>query len=139
LVADEVTPLGAIAASAAFGLVKGFGLGSTYRGPQQRNTLHAVLLGPAYEEMLYRVIPLHAARGRLPHGLTALPFALDHVIPESRYGLSFGQLVFRFVEVALGGYLYETAYRSGGYFAAVAAHSVHNLCATAGVNAGLAR
>ena len=134
-----MTPAQCIAASAALGFFKSFALGR-YCGPRcppKRASLHSVLLGPVVEEVMYRAAPLQIAGKRLPVGFTALPFALDHILPEAAHGASFGRLLFRALEVGLGGYLYETAYRNGGYFAAVAGHSAHNLAASYGFNIGL--
>ena len=136
-----MTPFGAIAASAALGFFKSLALGRHCAVcPPKRASVHSVLLGPAQEELIYRASLLHlAGTKKLPVGFTAIPFAVDHILPEVSAGASLGRVLFRGLEVALGGYLYESAYREGGYFAAVAAHAAHNFMAAKGFNAGLNR
>ncbi len=92
-------------------------------------SLERDLWGPAKEELFYRGAPLWAFP-KLPYGSTAVVFAADHVLddfknPEADYSAT--DAAARFGDVLIGGLLYESAFRSHGIVAAIAAHSVHNL------------
>lgn len=113
-----------LAASLVLGLVKGFAGGTTR--DESALSLQRDVVGPLSEELLYRAGPLWAFPN-IPFGSTAVVFAADHVLDAMKEGQGTpARFAARFGEVLLGGLLYESAYRRSGYFAAVAAHSLHN-------------
>src|SRR5574342_216632 len=112
--------------SAAFGLIKGMIAGPRPEGTEL-DGLHVNVVGPVYEEALYRAMPI--SLGNFPRGLSALTFAIDHVIGEHRrFGLAGLDLALRFADVFFGGWQYEKAYRTSGFVSACAAHMAHNMC-----------
>ncbi len=116
--------LGSFLASAAFGLVKGL---TAAPGAARGFSAEQDFIGPVQEEFLYRGVPLWAVPG-LPFGTTAVTFAVDHVLSDSRKGpMTTKELVGRFGDVLLGGLLYEKSFRSAGLLGAIASHSAHNL------------
>lgn len=129
-----------ILAAAAFGFAKGLVAGKANPcaelGGGPHWTAHS-LMGPLYEEAMYRALPLYLGGANLPTGYTAIPFALEHVIQESKRGLhqSTASAFGRFADVFLGGVLYEKAFRKWGILGAFAAHAAHNLMTTAGLRA----
>lgn len=110
-------------AGAAFGLVKGF----TSKRALPFNAQHD-LWGPAREEVVYRAAPLWLFPN-LPFGSTAVTFAADHVLSDSRHSTGMGatELLARFGDVLLGGAIYESAFRRFGLLGAIAAHAAHNV------------
>ena len=119
--------------AAALGAIKGFGVRAAVpSGPRPRlvvkHLLAPVVFGPAAEEVIYRVLPNILSPRALPLAATPFAFAADHVLPEMRAGLAPKAALMRFADVFLGGLLYELSYRQYGYFGAVAAHGLHNLC-----------
>lgn len=135
-----------IAASAALGFFKGVlnkermkRLGAFPEPPDPNQLLHVVLSGPLTEEMLYRAAPEKLFGTKLPVGFTAIPFAVDHLVSDAAYRTKRGlppipatHKALRFADVALGGYLYERAYRSSGLLGAFVAHSLHNYFSSKG-------
>lgn len=121
--------LGPVLASAAFGLLKGF---ATPRGQSSSFSFVADVWGPVREEATYRAAPFRAF-GDVPHGSTAAAFAADHLFSDMRQQpMTAAQLVGRFGDVLLGGYIYEKSYRAYGILGAVASHVIHNVAVTAG-------
>lgn len=97
-------------------------------------SLETDVYGPIKEEALYRG-PL-ILFPNVPFGTTALIFAVDHVIDDMRTGSpSMGDLFSRFGDVLLGGCAYEYAMRQNGIFAAIGAHSLHNMAVSLGSRA----
>lgn len=132
---------GPVVAAAALGFAKGFAHArrSPESAPDDTHWVNYSVLAPLREEALYRMAPMHLlGNAHLPVGWTAVPFAMEHVAQESVRGFhgdtssAFG----RFLDVFLGGVLYEKAYRSHGFFGAFAAHALHNLLVGAGDKAG---
>lgn len=120
-----------IVASAMFGLMKGIGAARHSAQPSAPSSmLH--FIGPLWEEVVYRAVPLGLGGSRLPRGITALPFAVDHIIGESKLGLSGAAAAARFADVFLGGLLYEGAYRRYGLLGSTLAHCLHNIGCSVG-------
>jgi len=119
-----VGPLGEALLSGAWGFAKGLVLGRAIpsAAPGLGTSLHAVLVAPVIEEVMFRHLALKAAPNA-PVGATALPFGLAHFA----FGAPMGFNVFRVADAAMGGYFYERSYRKHGLGAPVAAHFAHNL------------
>lgn len=119
-----------IVAALALGFVKGW----STPGNVGLN-LQSDVYGPIKEELIYRGGPLWLFPN-LPFGVTALAFAVDHVLDDLKSPSpgTTGELVGRFGDVLFGGLCYEAAYRRHGIFAAIAAHSAHNAAITLGSN-----
>lgn len=139
--AGRVWRMREILAAAAFGFAKGLFAGRANPDAQLGGphwTAHS-LMGPLYEETLYRALPLYlgGAYAKLPVGWTAVPFALEHVVQENNRGLhqTTASAFARFTDVFLGGLLYEKAFRRWGILGAFAAHAAHNAMTTAGLHA----
>lgn len=117
-----------VLAALALGFVKGW----VNPGNTSFN-LQSDVYAPIKEELLYRGGPLWLFPN-LPFGVTALAFAVDHVLDDlkSSTPATTGDLVGRFGDVLFGGLAYEAAYRRHGIFAAIAAHSAHNAAITLG-------
>lgn len=130
-----------VLAAAALGLAKGLVAGVTQPRAEHLTVsqwAHHSLLGPLYEETVFRALPLYMhGTKRLPVGWTAVPFAMEHVLQESSRGRhqtvasAFG----RFADVFLGGVLYEKSFRRWGILGAFLAHAAHNIMTNAGVKA----
>ncbi len=115
--------LGSLLGSIALGLVKGL----TSKNEAHSFSSEHDVYGPIREELMYRGAPLWAAPG-LPFGVTALTFAVDHVVHDAKQSpMTTGQMVARFGDVLLGGLAYESSFRSSGIVGAIASHSAHNL------------
>ncbi len=114
--------------SALFGFFKGLAHPGASR--PGRHWLHTGVLAPVVEETLFRA-PLGALPGA-PYGLTAVPFALEHLRQEKLQGT---HALKRFADVTVGGLLYEHAFRKWGLLGAIAAHAVHNLAIDLGAKA----
>jgi len=114
-----------LALAGLFGFVKGL-LASHQPTASGPHWLHSVVAAPIYEEAIFRMVPLQFSGNNLPVGWTGVPFALEHVIQESKHGMSTSRMFARFTEVAFGGMLYELAYRKWGLLGAAASHSGHN-------------
>lgn len=125
-----------IVLAAAFGFLKGYFVAR--RSPEQpadgSRWLTHVVMGPLWEEAVYRAIPLYTTGTMLPRGWTAVPFALEHVLQESEVGMhqTTGSTLTRFADTFFGGVLYELAFRRFGLLGAVVAHSLHNVSTFAG-------
>ena len=114
-----------IITSAAFGFFKALAARKLgIKTPTQSDLRNDVLFAPLTEEFQYRVLPFLAGEPAI--GSTAVPFALIH--RDRRAPAIVNSL--RMLDAATGGLLYEAAYREYGAFGAVAAHSLHNLCAS---------
>lgn len=111
--------------SAAFGFLKG--MVAQHDPRAEHSQLAANFAGPLFEEVFYRAIPLYTVGNRFPRGLTALHFATDHIVSESRRGLHGPMMAARFADVFLGGLLYERAFREWGILGSFAAHALHNV------------
>lgn len=126
--------LGAFLASAAFGFVKGWSTPGASPG-DDRFRAEQDFYGPVREELIYRAAPLWAFPN-LPFGTTAVTFAAEHIISDSRHGpMGARDVVARFGDVMLGGILYESAMRSSGVLGAIAAHIAHNVAVGFGARA----
>jgi hypothetical protein len=118
---------GPLLASAAFGFLKGL----TAQRQGQFNAEKDVY-APLREELIYRSGPFWTF-GNVPYGSTAAVFAVDHVISDLRIAaqhqrpVTARELIARLGDVALGGWLYESAFRQSGIIGAFAAHAAHNL------------
>lgn len=118
-----------ILVSAAFGLVKGLLTRSACQQDAEcarsTSTLHSAtgrFAGALSEELQYRLMPHVISRGTLAPGATALPFGLAHVNPHAPAKHN----AMRVLDAAVGGLLYESAFRAFGLWGAVAAHALHN-------------
>mgnify|MGYP001584275833 CR=1 FL=1 len=125
--------------SAFFGFLKGFlHNGELHSDARSRWTVN--FAGPVVEETVYRALPLYAFGDRLPHGWTALAFAIDHVSGEvERHHYTPARTVGRFADVLFGGIMYERAFRQWGILGAIAAHCLHNMAVGVGNKARMAR
>ncbi len=119
-----MSPWTPLLASAAFGFVKGLTSSQQSDGFQVERDFVA----PVKEELIYRGGPLWLFPN-LPFGATAVVFAADHVIVEMKADpeMTPMELVARFGDVFLGGWLYESAMRGPfGILGAIASHLAHN-------------
>jgi membrane protease YdiL (CAAX protease family) len=89
----------------------------------------SVVLGPLYEEVLYRALLQPRVGLRAASGV----FGMGHYDPD----VPLAMRVAKVIDATAGGALYGLAFALGGLPASVAAHAAHNLGASLGSAAGL--
>jgi len=118
--------------SALFGAAKGAAApGHQLSGS---DAFQAYVMAPLSEEAVYRAAPAFMG---FPRGLSALTFAVDHLVSDSRRQpfVSGYHAATRFADVFAGGLLYEAAYRRWGFLGAALTHAMHNIMVGVGSRA----
>lgn len=118
-----------VIASALFGLFKGAAAESP-ESASPYGVFQAVVVAPVTEELIFREggAAMWKRSGfmsgkAMPLAVSAVPFAVAHLRPS----MDARRMFARFVDVFLGGLLYQSAYNSGGLKMSIAAHAAHNL------------